>query len=202
MVRNQVLRARKFSRETLLEKENLGTQEQKLTFNITYYPAFRNIGNILKKTHILLAPDKDHKNVFPDVPIIGFRNGRSIKDHLVRASLPKDKILFGSEPCGKKRCQVCNHISKTDSFISSDSAETFKIQSGPLNCDSEKVIYVLKCKICNKIFCVGTSKTKFRLRFNNYKSAHRNFKKGKHKIPQEIFHKHFSYGNHTGGNLF
>ena len=28
--------------------------------------------------------------------------------------------------------------------------KTFKIQCGPLNCDNEKVLYFLKCKVCGE----------------------------------------------------
>ena len=35
----------------------------------------------------LLTPNKEHKKVFPNVWVIGFRNGKSLKDFLVRATL-------------------------------------------------------------------------------------------------------------------
>ena len=34
-------------------------------------------------------------------------------------------------------------------------------------------------------------KTKFRYRFNNYKSKHRACRKGNLKVPQKLFHKHY-----------
>ena len=40
---------------------------------------------------MLLAPDQDHKKVFPDVPVVGFRNGKTLEDYLVRAAVPKTK---------------------------------------------------------------------------------------------------------------
>ena len=62
--------------------------EQKVTFNITYYPAFQNVSAIMKELYILLTPNKEHKKVFPNVLVIRFRNGKSFKDCLVRATLP------------------------------------------------------------------------------------------------------------------
>ena len=41
MVRKQVLRAREPSRESLLEKVKSESNQDKLTFNITYYPFFK-----------------------------------------------------------------------------------------------------------------------------------------------------------------
>ena len=127
---------------------------------------------------MLSAPDKEHKKVFPGVPVVGFRNGKSLKDYLVRATLPKANETGRCEPCGKKTCLVCNSICN------------FKIQSDPLNCNSEKVLYLLKCKVCGEAPYVGKAKTKFRYRFNNYKSKHRAFRKGNRKIPQKRFHDH------------
>ena len=77
MIRNQILRAREHSRKDFLEREKPQMPEQILTFNITYYPAFQNVSTVMEELHILLTPNKEHKKVFPNVPVIGFRNGRS-----------------------------------------------------------------------------------------------------------------------------
>ena len=69
MIRKQILRAREHSRNDLLEREKQQMSEQKLTFNITY---------------------KEHKKLLPNVLVIGFRNGKSLKDFLIRATLPKN----------------------------------------------------------------------------------------------------------------
>ena len=73
----------------------------KLTFNITYYSAFQNVRSILQELQILLAHHKEHKNVFSEVPAVGFGNGKSLKDYLLRAALPKMDNAGGSELCGK-----------------------------------------------------------------------------------------------------
>ena len=78
MIRKQMLRDREHSRKDLLEREKAETSEPNLTFNITYYPVFQNIKNILQEIHLLLAPDKEHKKVFPNVPVAGFRNGKGL----------------------------------------------------------------------------------------------------------------------------
>ena len=41
--------------------------EQKLTFNVTFYRAFQNVGAIMEELHILLTPNKEHKKLFPNV---------------------------------------------------------------------------------------------------------------------------------------
>ena len=117
----------------------------------------------------MLVPDKEHKKVFTEVflhkkvPIVGFRNGKSIKDCLVSAALPKIYNAGGSEPCEKSTCQVCDHLITTNTFTTKAFEEVFKIQSGSLNCNSEKVLYLLRCKICDDTPYVGHAKNKVSL---------------------------------------
>ena len=92
-----------------------------------------------------LAPDKEHNKVFPNVPAIGFHYGKSLKDYLVREALPKSNETGRCEPCGKRTCLVCNSIRAT--FKTEACEETLKNQSGHLNCNSEKILYLLKCKV-------------------------------------------------------
>ena len=101
MIHKQILRAREHSRNDLLEREKPQLSEQKLTFNITYYPAFQNVRTIIEELHILLTPNKEHNKVFPNVPVIGFRNGKSLTDFLIRKTLPILKESGRCEACGK-----------------------------------------------------------------------------------------------------
>ena len=105
-VRKQILRARDFSRDSLLDKENTREEQNKITFNLTYYSVFQNVKKILAELHLLLTPDVAHKAVFTNVPIIGFKNDRSLKDHLVRAVLPKVDAEGRSKPCGGRNVLV------------------------------------------------------------------------------------------------
>ena len=105
----------------------------------------------------------------------------------MRGVLPNMHNAGGSEPCGKGTCQVCDPIITTNTFTTKACEEVFKIQSGSLNCNSEKVLYLLRCKICDNIPYVGKTKTKFCLRFNIYKNKHQSFRKGKQNVPTQAF---------------
>ena len=131
MIRKQILRAREHLRNDLLEREKPQMPEQKLTFNITCYPAFQNDRSIMEKLHILLTSNNEHIKVFSNVLVIGFRNSKSLKDYLVRATLPKLNKRGRCEPCGKKTCLVCDSISTATILTTEACQETFKIQSGP-----------------------------------------------------------------------
>ena len=111
----------------MLEKERNHSEENKVTFNITYYLSFQNTKTISEKLQILLAPDMEHQKVFPKVPIVGFRNVKSLKDHLVRVSLRILNQTLGSEPYGKRKCQICQFIVNADTFSPVTTDETFKI---------------------------------------------------------------------------
>ena len=64
LVRKEILRARKISRNELLDKEKSQGNVSNLTFNVTYYPVFRHRKNQLKELHVILACDEDHKKYY------------------------------------------------------------------------------------------------------------------------------------------
>ena len=80
MIRKQILRAQEYSRLDFLERKNSQLAEQKLTFNITYYPAFQNVRGITEELQILLIPNKEHMKVFPIALVITFWNRQTLKD--------------------------------------------------------------------------------------------------------------------------
>ena len=79
MVRKEILRARAIPRDALLEKVNNQEKQNKITFNITYHPVFRNVWKMLEELNVILASDDGHKKVFSDIPMIGFKNNKSLK---------------------------------------------------------------------------------------------------------------------------
>ena len=91
--------------------------------------------------------------------IIGFKNNKNLKSHLVRTAFSDINKIGRCEPCGGKRpYQLCSNMKNTS------------------NCNSKKVLYLIECRVCRKQ-CNGSAVTKFRARANNYKSKHRNFRK-------------------------
>ena len=133
LVRQKVLEARKVSRNELLDKVKV-EKAFRLTLNITYHPAFSKLKHILNSIHVLLAPNTEHQNVFPEVPLVGFKKGKSLKDILVRAKVRKETLEKGfSKGCCGKCCQVCKYVKDSESFES-------KSGQGENNCNSEMII--------------------------------------------------------------
>ena len=70
----------------------------------------------MEELYILLTPNKEHKKVSSNGPVIGFRNGKGLNDFLIRTTLPKLNESGRCEPCGKKTCLVCYSIGTATTF--------------------------------------------------------------------------------------
>ena len=175
MVRKEILRARAIPRDTLLGKVNNQKNNNKITFNITYHTVFRNVKKVLEEMHMILAPDDRHKEVFPDVPLMGFKNNKSLRDHLVRSQLPDIEETGMSKSGGGKRipCHLCKNMKNTCAFKSKHFNEAYKINND-YNCNSKMAVYLIECRVCGEQY-TGSTKTKFRSRANNHKSTRRKF---------------------------
>ena len=88
-VRKQILRARGFSL---------------LIWLIIIIQFSKTLKKILAELHLLLTPDVVHKALFANVSIIGLKNDRSLKDHLVWAVLSKVEGI--SESRGGKKLSI------------------------------------------------------------------------------------------------
>ena len=89
--------------------------------------------------------------VFPEVPIIGFKNNKNLKSQLVTDALPDINEIGRCDPCGGKRppCQLCSSIKNTSTFKSKHSNEAYQIKKN-FNFNSKMVVYLIKCRTCRK----------------------------------------------------
>ena len=209
LVKTQIEKARNLDRNALLDDVySKINQENKLFLVVTFHPALtKRIYEILKSNHnILTASDEQHKKIFSDVPSVSFRRCKTIKDILVRSKLRLEQFQMGSSNrCNRKNCLVDKSLDTNKFFVNFDGKRTFNLRKGHLDCNSKFVVYKIKCLTCNLQY-VGSTVTKFRERFNNYKAQFRKFLKRKeegHKNPgdgisQAKFFSHFCEPNHKG----
>ena len=156
-MRQQILKTTKYRRTKLLYILREEVHKNKLVFNITYYPMFFKLQNILSKIHLLLTPDREHSKDFENIPIIGFKKGKSLKDILVRSKvvpLKTEEDFCG--PCNKPRCEICKHITKAHQFESSFSKRMYSITPQNLNYTSKNIVYLFTCKTCHKQYAGST----------------------------------------------
>ena len=136
--------------------------------------------------------------------------------------LPKVDVEGRSKPCvcvcvvgGKGRdalvkYKVCKSVNDISHLKRRDTNETVNISKGSLDCNSNHVIYLFKCKQCQYHFpYVDSTKTKFRYRINNCKSTHGKFRKKyvekpltivirKSELKQKLFQEHYCSEGHQG----
>ena len=90
--------------------------------------------------------NEETKEVFSPRPMVSYRSLRKISSYLVRAKLyPLDRVV-GSTKCGNKRSEVCMNVSNTNTFVSSATGETYKIDH-KLTCDDNCLISVLSLSV-------------------------------------------------------
>ena len=201
-VRDQIRRAKSKTRE-----EALTPASQKATARVpmvvTYHPTLPNIGYILRELQPLLHCSDKCKKAVKDVPMVVFRRPKSLRDYLVHAKLRATSVEDkpkGTVKCGDRRCQVCEHLKTGDSFISKRTGKKYSINFD-LNCNSTNVVYLLSCKLCGVQY-VGSTTTRFRLRFNNHKSrirAHARLSVND-KSKDDLIYQHFHGPAHSGIN--
>ena len=159
MDRNALLRYKDKSKNT------------RVPFVVTFHPDGPNFRNIIRKHWGIIESVDEVKNVFGDQPMVAFRRPKNIKDHLVRAKINKPHTKqSGTTKCGHGGCRLCrDHMPETSTFKSTVTGVIYNIHQN-LNCNSRNVIYLITCRTCG-IQYVGETKTRFRERINNHKSA-------------------------------
>ena len=128
------------------------TEKSKLKgvpFVVTYHPSLNCLHKIIRDNTYLLYMNEEVKNLFLPGPMVSFRGARKLSSYLVRAKLYPLNRKIGSKICAKNRCGICDYVTDTDTFASTVTGESFKINH-QLNCDDRCIIYLLTCKQCQK----------------------------------------------------
>ena len=155
-------------------------------------PAFNDI---IKRNLNWLYADNEVKNIFPPGPMVSFGSARKLSSYLVRAKVYPFERKVGSCGCGKKWCQFCPNVTETDSFTSTSTNKTYKINH-LFNCSEKCLVYLLTCRVCLKQY-VGQTVDEFRNRCNNYKSNDRKYLNKQPCFQEHIF-EHFNGDGHSG----
>ena len=103
----------------------------------------------MKKLEHLLHLDEFVKQVFYPAPIVSYHSARKLSSYLVCVKLSHLGRKIGSYKSGNLRWLVCNNIEETDTFTSTTTGESFKINHH-LCCNDKCLIYLLTCKVCKK----------------------------------------------------
>ena len=109
------------------------------------------------------------------------------------------------QTCTRRNCLVNNFLDTSEHFTNAEGDRRYNLRKGHLHCNSKFVVYKIRCKTCNKQY-VGSTITKFRERFNNYKFQFRKYSRLKESgcqnpgkdISQARCFEHFLSNDHGG----
>ena len=127
-------------------------------------------------------------------PIIAHKRPKNIRDHLVRALLPTQRIDstdHTSRPC-QNPCTVCTHMKTTNTFTSNITHTTYPIRH-TIDCKTQNMIYLIECTICPAQY-VGETKNTINYRLVRHRSSHKTHK-------EEPVATHFNTHPHTFNNV-
>ena len=106
-----------------------------------------------------LTKDKKMLEMFPNPPMVAFKQPNNLKALLCKAKLPLERrfkpnrTILGMRKC--KKCPIDIHISEEKTLRSSNTKEYYKLK-GEFNCRTTGVIYLITCEKC-RIQYVGQS---------------------------------------------
>ena len=110
-------------------------------FVITYHSKLKKKVQIMKKLEHLLYEEESVKQVFTPPPMVSYHSARKLSSYLVHAKLYPLERKRGSYKCGNLRCLVCNNIEETDTFTTTVTGESFKMNYH-LCCNDKCLIYL------------------------------------------------------------
>ena len=143
----------------------------------TYYSNY-DVDNISKTANSLLSNLKSNhlQTVFEDCKIISsYRQPPNLLLQLTNSSFESaPEAIVAKKPglykCNSNRCELCKlkYIQECTSFNTSNGYK-WTIKSH-INCNSQNVLYFLKCTSCEKVTYTGKTNN-LRLRMNNHRSS-------------------------------
>ena len=188
-VRPEIKRVNLISRENLLKKSEK-TVDEPFTLVLTFHPALNCVYEILRKAHRHVLKSSILSKVWTSPPRVVFYHAKSLKDSLVRSKLKLESdVATGNFNCTSKRCKICKIVVPGNELKRFVTKKTYQMNF-LFDCNSSKVIYLISCTLCGRKY-TRTTVTRFRERFNQYKSNVNLYSQGVHGLMQEKMISHF-----------
>ena len=123
--------------------------------------------NVSKSAHCFIEKSPALKAVLPKPPRVALCNPKTLRDKSARSKIrQKDEEERENFSCRHSNCEICKILEPGKEFKSTVNGEIFKIN---FHFDCNSVVYPLTYRICESEY-TGSTITKFRERFNQYKS--------------------------------
>ena len=165
-------RIKHVSRQEALKRVDKIKEDRKC-FITEYHPSLPPMGRVLKKHwSVMIDRDRRMREVFPQHSMVAYKKGKSLKDLLCRAKLPKafrrsnrQASKQGFMNCGQL-CVLCPFAKKSTSHMVGD--REFRI-NGLITCNTTGCTYKILCDQCADFFYFGQTGKALRVRFGQHK---------------------------------
>ena len=140
-----------------------------IVFTCTHNPAQRFNRNHITDIFKNLNSDS-MKNTFKNTKVvIGTRQPKALRNHLIKSKFSKSKITPPKKTSGLFNCRGCKYhrmgyVRACKGFTFGKKNQFQWVYTRYFNCDSKNVIYVLRCKWCWKFYIGETADLKKRIR--------------------------------------
>ncbi|OCT89106.1 hypothetical protein XELAEV_18017724mg, partial [Xenopus laevis] len=108
VIDDQIDRATQIPRDTLLDYKKK-TENNRVPIVVTYNPQLNIIRKIARDLQPMLHTDTRLKQIFPQLPLLSYRQTPNLRKMIVRSALPKTTTA-GTFPCNSNRCETCKYI--------------------------------------------------------------------------------------------
>ena len=120
---------------------------------LTYHPWNAVVKNIMTRNFHLLRDDPDTGEIYRPLRVLcAYRRDNNLCDSLVRSHLNDTTASVedrGTFPCGRSQCNTCIHTTASPTINTPGGHITI---NSKYTCTSYNVIYLIKCRTCNKIY--------------------------------------------------
>ena len=126
---------------------------------LTYHPTNALIKNIMTRNFHLLQGDPDTRDIYEPLWVFcTYRRDTNLHDSLLRSHLnnitasDEDRGTFS---CGRSRCNTCTHTNASPRINTPGRCITI---NSKYSCMSHNLVYIIKCRTCNKIYIGETGR--------------------------------------------
>ena len=171
-------------KEALKKKEKNQGDNKRVIVPFLYNPLLPKLSTVLLKHYnTMLFNNPDLKDIFPEPPMGALKQGSNLRKFLCRSQLYRTsrdihyqrntrKTSTGWKKCSQP-CPVCPFAAPPKHIIDSVVSDYKHTIRTPVNCQSENVIYMWRCKKENcaekpENFYIGLTKRKFQNRFSEH----------------------------------
>lgn len=138
------------------------------------FPIITHYDNISQQLNRYIRSQLKDNEVFENVTMVSaYKNHKSFKNILTSGKISHPRTDFIKHTgtintCNHPKCACCKHLDTNLTYTNSSSTKRFHI-SRNFHCNSTNIIYLIKCKICNKLY-VGLTERQLKDRLNNHRS--------------------------------